>query len=84
MEAWPFADALRTEFDRLLSRRIAEGAEAGEFEAADAKIAALAIGGMISWAYTWHRPQGRLDLDGMGAEMARLALRMVGAKSIPG
>ena len=46
-------------------------------------LAALAIGGMISWAYTWHRPAGRLTLDDMGKEMGHLALRMVGARAIP-
>jgi len=38
---------------------------------------------MISWAYTWHRPGGRLSLDEMGARMGELALQMVGAKEVP-
>ena len=44
-------------------------------------LTALAIGGMISWAYTWHRPEGRLALDDMCERMADLALQMVGARS---
>ena len=36
------------------------------------------IGGMISWAYTWHRPEGRLALEDMCQRMADLALQMVG------
>jgi hypothetical protein len=44
-------------------------------------LAALALGGMISWAYTWHRPEGRLALEDMCQRMADLALQMVGAHS---
>ena len=48
---------------------------------ADVHLGALAIGGMISWAYTWHRPEGRLALDEMCERMADLALQMVGART---
>ena len=44
-------------------------------------LTALAIGGMISWAYTWHRPEGRLPLEDMCQRMADLALQMVGVRS---
>ena len=54
---------------------------AGEFDIKDVSLDALAIGGMISWAYTWHRPEGRLALDDMCERMADLALQMVGARS---
>lgn len=74
---------LRKRFDRTLSDLLEQGVTAGEFDVPDVRLAALAIGGMISWAYTWHRPSGRLTLDDMGAEMARLALRMVGARTMP-
>src|ERR1700689_2237635 len=42
-------------------------------------LAAVEIGGMISWAYTWHRPGGRLKLEEMCSRMADLALQMAGA-----
>lgn len=74
-------NALRKKFDRVLSKLLAEGVAAGEFDIKDASLAALAIGGMISWAYTWHRPEGRLALDDMCERMADLALQMVGARS---
>lgn len=74
-------NALRKTFDRTLSNLLSEGVAAGEFELGDVKLAALAIGGMISWAYTWHRPDGRLPLDAMCEQMADLALQMVGARS---
>lgn len=74
---------LRKRFDHTLSDLLREGVEAKEFDVPDERLAALAIGGMISWAYTWHRPAGRLTLDDMGKEMGHLALRMVGARAIP-
>jgi AcrR family transcriptional regulator len=74
-------NALRKKFDRVLSNLLTEGIAAGEFELPDVNLAALAIGGMISWAYTWHRPEGRLRIDDMCQRMADLALQMVGAHS---
>ena len=56
-------NALRKKFDRVLSNLLNEGVAAGEFDVGDVNLAALAIGGMISWAYTWHRPEGRLALE---------------------
>ncbi len=74
-------NALRKRFDRVLSNLLTEGVAAGEFDIGDVNLTALAIGGMISWAYTWHRPEGRLALDEMCQRMADLALQMVGARS---
>jgi len=74
-------NALRKKFDRVLSNLLTEGVAAGEFDVADVNLAALAIGGMISWAYTWHRPEGRLALEDMCQRMADLASQMVGARS---
>jgi AcrR family transcriptional regulator len=73
-------NALRREFDHLLSDLLIEGVRAGEFEIDDHSIAALALGGMISWAYTWYRPGGRLTLEQTAAHMADLALRMAGVR----
>lgn len=72
-------NALRLRFDRTLARLLEEGVAAGEFHLHDAKLTALAMGGMISWAYTWHRPGGRLSIEEIGQRMAELALQMAGA-----
>lgn len=69
---------LRKQFDRRLSGLLADGVAAGEFVTQDVNLAALAIGGMISWAYTWHRPGGRLSIAELGNHMAELTLHMVG------
>lgn len=74
---------LRKRFDRELSALLAEGVASGEFQVADVNLAALAIGGMISWAYTWHRPSGRLPLPGLCEQMATLTLQMAGVR-LPG
>ncbi|HUN43921.1 MAG TPA: TetR/AcrR family transcriptional regulator [Acetobacteraceae bacterium] len=77
-EALGEINALRRKFDRVLSQLLSEGVEAGDFHTADVNLAALALGGMISWAYTWHRPSGRLSLEELCNRMADLALHMVG------
>ena len=79
-EALAEINALRKKFDRVLSKLLAEGMAAGEFDVKDVNLAALAIGGMISWAYTWHRPGGRLDIDELCERMAELTLQMAGVR----
>src|SRR5580692_8671239 len=73
-------NALRKAFDRVLSDLLEEGVNAGEFHIADIRVAALAIGGMVSWAYTWYQPGGRLPIDELGEKMAHFALQLVGAR----
>ena len=80
-EALAEITVLRKRFDRTLSKLLGEGVAAGEFEVVDIGLAALAIGGMISWAYTWHRPNGRLPLDELCARMSELALQMAGVRT---
>jgi len=79
-EALAEINVLRREFDHLLSDLLLEGTATGEFEIQDHSLAALALGGMISWAYTWYRPGGRLTLEETAAHMADLALRMAGVR----
>jgi AcrR family transcriptional regulator len=74
-------NVLRKRFDRVLSDLLEEGSRAGEFNVLDVRVAALAIGGMVSWAYTWYQPEGRLPIDEVGQKMARFALQMVGVAS---
>lgn len=74
-------NGLRKKFDRVLSKLLQEGVAAGEFELPDVHLAALAMGGMISWAYTWHRPTGRLSVDELCSRMSALALQMAGARA---
>ena len=73
-------NALRKRFDRVLSELLEEGARSGEFTIVDVSVAALAIGGMVSWAYTWYQPEGRLPIDEVGEKLAHFALQMVGVQ----
>lgn len=81
-EALAEITALRKRFDHSLSALLAEGVAAGAFTVPDVSLAALALGGMVSWAYTWHRPDGRLTLDALCERFAELALRLVGATGV--
>ena len=72
--------ALQKEFDRVLSQLLRDGVAANEFIVPDINLAALLIGGMISWAYTWHRPQGRLSMQQICEQMADCALQMCGVR----
>jgi AcrR family transcriptional regulator len=73
-------NGLRKRFDRVLSELLEEGSHAGEFKIVDIRVAALAIGGMVSWAYTWYQPEGRLPIGEVGAKLAHFALQMVGGQ----
>jgi AcrR family transcriptional regulator len=70
-------NALRKRFDRVLSDLLQEGVNNGEFQIEDIRVAALAIGGMVSWAYTWYQPDGRLSFDDISARLAHFVLQMV-------
>lgn len=71
---------MRREFDRKLNALLEEGVAAGEFHVEDTSIAALSIGGLVSWAYVWYRPNGRLSLPALGRQISDLILKMVGAE----
>ncbi len=70
---------MRREFDHKLVKLLDEGVRAGEFHVTDTRMAALGIGGMISWAYVWYRSHGRLTLEHTADALTELILRMVGA-----
>ena len=69
---------LRRDFDAKLSRLLQDGIASGEFAIRDVGVASLAIGGMVSWAYVWYRPDGRLKLPDLADEVARLILSLAG------
>jgi len=65
--------AMRSLFESV----IAEGARRRELAPGDAKIAALAILGMVNWIYEWYRPRGRLRPEALADELAERAVRSV-------
>jgi len=75
---------MRRDFDRKLVELLDEGVAAGAFHVADTRMTALAIGGMVSWAYVWYRPDGRLTLEQTSDALTSLILGMVGVpRSMP-
>ena len=70
---------MRRDFDRKLMRLLDDGVAAGEFDLADTRMATLAIGGLVSWAYVWYRPGRRLTLEQTSEQLTELILSMVGA-----
>ena len=54
---------MRRIFDQKLVHLLDEGVAAGEFTIVDTRMTASAIGGMVSWAYVWYCPKGRLTLN---------------------
>ena len=74
---------MRRAFDRKLTGLLQLGVETGEFGLTNARLAALAIGGMVSWAYVWYRPDGALSLEQVSTEMSRLILHMAKARTPP-
>lgn len=75
--------ALRREFDRKLTALLELGRASGEFRLSDPYVAALSIGGLVSWAYVWYRPHGRLSLDALADEVSALILAMAGVTRQP-
>ena len=71
-------EKMHREFDELLARLLQDGVDSGEFRVDDLRLASLAIGGMVNWAYSWYREDGRLSEDELCEGMARLALRTAG------
>ncbi|MCB1475596.1 MAG: TetR/AcrR family transcriptional regulator [Rhodobiaceae bacterium] len=74
---WERINDMRRDFDRKLTGLINDGITSGEFKLHDARMAALAIGGMVSWAYVWYRPKRRLTLENVSEELSAMILQMV-------
>jgi hypothetical protein len=73
---------MRRDFDAKLVQLLDQGVASRAFTIKDTRIAALAIGGMVSWAYVWYRPNGRLTLEEASQELSELILNLVGAKRV--
>lgn len=73
-------NALRREFDARFHALLQEGARTGEFVVGDAHLAALSIGGIVSWSHVWYRPDGRLTPAQTADGISDLVLAMVQAR----
>ena len=73
-------NAMRREFDRKICALLTEGVTTGEFMVDDVHLAALAIGGIVSWSSVWYRSNGRLTPAQTATHIAELVLAMIQAK----
>ncbi|SFS41587.1 transcriptional regulator, TetR family [Sulfitobacter marinus] len=62
-ENFSAVEALRRQYEDRLQAILQSGADAGEFDIADTKIATLAVIAMLTGVNTWFRVGGRLSLD---------------------
>ncbi len=70
---------MRRQFFSALTKLLERGAAAGEFHFDDAQIAALGIGGAVTWSAFWYRPDGRLAIADIAESMTKLILGLAGA-----
>ena len=71
---------MRREFDRKICALLTEGVTTGEFVVDDVQLAALAIGGIVSWSSVWYRSNGRLTPAQTATHISELVLAMIQAK----
>ena len=80
----PEADAQRIleqrrTFDRRLAALLSEGAKRGDFEVEEPSVAAITIGGIVSWLPRWYVPTGTLSAAEVVALTVALVEKMVGS-----
>lgn len=74
-------DDMRATFDEKLADLLQQGKDAGVFQVDDVRLTTLAIGGMISWMFTWYRAGGRLSDEHVADQMTALVMRTVGFRT---
>ncbi len=77
-ERLAYIHELKGRFDEVLAGVLQEGVDSGEFRIDDVRLAALAIGGMICWTYSWYRQAGRLSQPEICERLGGYALRLAG------
>ena len=71
---------MRREFFGRISQLLERGVAAGEFHVEDPLLAALGIGGAVTWSAFWYRPNGRLDMAQIARSMTGLILGLAGVR----
>lgn len=70
---------LRREIDGVVEKIIADGVASGEFAVEDTRVTALAALSLVVDVARWYHPGIKRTPGDIGADYARLALRLVGA-----
>lgn len=72
---------IRRVFFGKIAGLLRKGAASGDFDIEDPDLAALAIGGAVTWATFWYRPGGRLAVEDIIERMTRQVLALAGARA---
>ena len=71
-------------FYRELAALLEEGKRDGDCDFENAKLTALAIGGVATSLYTWYKPDGEIAPDAMVEQLTRIMLKIAGARLAAG
>ena len=71
---------LRTEFMAKVQEVLQKGQQAGEIEVADARVAAFAIVGAVSWTTFWFQNDGPLSRDQVATQITNVLLNLVASQ----
>ena len=69
----------RVQFDHEVAAMVARSVGEGDMQVADPSMAAVWIGGMLSWIPVWYNPAGRQNPDQVAAEFVSAIERLIGA-----
>ena len=70
---------LRRDFDHLIANVVEDGEHRGQFKVADPGLAAVWIGGLLSWIPNWYVPGGSRSADEVVDHVVDASMRLVGA-----
>ena len=70
---------LRRDFDHLIANVVEDGEHRGQFKVADPGLAAVWIGGLLSWIPKWYVPGGSRSADEVVDHVVNASMRLVGA-----
>lgn len=71
---WTELVVKRDFYERMVSRVIADGIDAGAFVSVPPDIAARGVLAMANWGYTWFNPHGKLSAEAVSEIFADIAL----------
>jgi TetR/AcrR family transcriptional regulator, cholesterol catabolism regulator len=74
-QRWSELVVKRDFYEKMVSRVIADGVEAGDFVDLPPDIAARGVVAMANWGYTWFNPQGKLSAETVSDLFADIALK---------
>ena len=71
---------LRRDFDHIIAEEVEAGVRKGQFKVDDPGLAAVCIGGLISWIPNWYVPGGSRSADEVVEHIVDASMRLVGGQ----